>query len=68
MSGNDYDNWDLVLFLTEGSFWYILINEDRVVIPMMTEIDESFRGFYGAYKSSVDKIIPIWNLLPWKTT
>ena len=34
----------------------------------MTELDETFNGFDGAFKSSIEKLIPICNLLTWKTT
>ena len=33
----------------------------------MTKIDDSFIGFDGAYKSSLETLIPIRDLLPWKT-
>ena len=34
----------------------------------MTEIDGPFSRVDGTFKSSVDKLIPIRDLLPWKTT
>ena len=34
----------------------------------MTELDEPFSGFDGAFKPPLDKLIPIRGLLPWKTT
>ena len=34
----------------------------------MTELDEPFRGVGGAFKSSIDKLIPIRNVLPWEST
>ena len=34
----------------------------------MTEPDEKFSGVGGAFKSSVDKLIPIRGLIPRKTT
>ena len=34
----------------------------------MTKIDDSFIGFDGAYKSSLETLIPIRDLLPWKIT
>ena len=40
--------------------------KNGVVIPLMTELDEQFRGFDGAFKLSVDILIPIIKLLPWK--
>ena len=39
-----------------------------MVILMMTELDEPFSGVGRAFKPSGDKLIPIHNLLPWKTT
>ena len=39
-----------------------------MVILLMTEIDELFSGFYGAFKISGYKLTPIRNLLAWKTT
>ena len=38
------------------------------MIPLMTVLDEPFIGVYGAFKSYVDKILPIQGLLPIKTT
>ena len=35
---------------------------------MMNELDEPFSAVDGAFKSSLDKLIPIHDLLPWKTT
>ena len=34
----------------------------------MTEIDAPFRGVDGYFKNYVDKLIPIRDLLLWKTT
>ena len=42
----------------------MLCNENGVVMPLMTEIDEPFSGVDGAFKSSVGKSIPICGLLP----
>ena len=39
-----------------------------MVIQLITELDELFRGVDGALKSSVEKLIPRRNLLPLKTT
>ena len=35
-------------------------------MPLMTELDEPFSGFDGAFKSSVEKLIPICDLIPLK--
>ena len=34
----------------------------------MNELDEPFSAVDGSFKSSVEKLIPIRNILPWKTT
>ena len=34
----------------------------------MTKLDETCRGFDGAFKAYVETLIPIRDLLPWKTT
>ena len=34
----------------------------------MAEFDEPFSGVDGAFKSSVEKLIHIHDLLPWNTT
>ena len=54
--------------LNEELFWLILREENGVVIPLMAELGEPFRGVYGSFKLSVEKLIPIINLLPWKIT
>ena len=68
LSGNDFYAWNWVLFLTEESFWSILRNENGVLIPLVTELDEPFCVVDGVFKLSVDKLITIRDLLPWKTT
>ena len=68
LSGNVFDDWNWVLFLTEESFWLILHNENGMVIPQRTELDEPFSGVEGSFKLYVDKLIPIRDLLPWKTS
>ena len=35
---------------------------------MITELYEPLSGFDGAFKSSMEKLIHIRNLLPWKNT
>ena len=42
----------------------MILNKNVVVIPIMTELDEPFRGVDGYFKSSGDKLIPIHDLLP----
>ena len=37
-------------FFTEESFWSILRDENRVVIRLMTELDETFSGVDEAFK------------------
>ena len=54
--------------LTDESFWFILLHENGVLIPLTTELDENFSGVDGSLKPSVEKITPIRDLLPWKTT
>ena len=49
-SGNNDDDWDWVLLLTEESFWLILRNENRVMILLMTELDEPLSGADSAFK------------------
>ena len=34
----------------------------------MNELDEPFNVFDGAFRSCMEKLIPIHDLLPWKTT
>ena len=51
-----------------GWFWYILLNESAVVIPLMTEFDEPFSGLFEDFKSPVEKLIPISDLLSWEKT
>ena len=38
LSGKYFDDWNLVLLLTEEWFLSIIHNENGVVIPLMTEI------------------------------
>ena len=40
LSGIFFDDWNWVLLLTEWSFFSILSNENGVVIPLITELDE----------------------------
>ena len=54
--------------MTEGPFWSISLNENGVVTPLMTKLDEPFSVLDGAFKSSVGKLIPIRDLLSFKTT
>ena len=54
--------------MTEESIWSILGNKNGVVITMITELDEQYSGFDGAFKSSIEKLIHIRNLLPLKAT
>ena len=68
LSGNDFGGWNWVLFFAEESIWSTLRNKNGVVIPLITELDEPFRGFYGSFKLYVEKLIPIRNLFPWKIT
>ena len=37
-------------------------------MPLMTELDKLFSGVAGAFKPYVKKLIPILNLLSFKTT
>ena len=46
----------------------MLRNENGVVIPLIKEIDEPFRGVYGDFKSYVDILLTIRSLPPIKTT
>ena len=50
LPGKYFDYWYLVLILTEGSCWLVLLNENGVVIPLITEFDEPFSGVDGAFK------------------
>ena len=68
MSEKKFDDWNWVIIFNEESFWSILRNEHVVVIQLITELDELFRGVDGALKSSVEKLIPRRNLPPLKTT
>ena len=54
--------------MTEEYFLSILGYENRVVLPLMTELDKPFSIVDWAFKSYVDKLIPIHNLLLLKTT
>ena len=63
LSGKFFDDWILVLFLTELSYWSILRNENGVVIPLMTELGEPFSGVGGDFKSYVDKLTTTCSLL-----
>ena len=56
------------MIFNEGLFLYILQNDNGVVILLMTEFDEPFRVFYEVFKPYVNKLIPICDLLYWKTT
>ena len=38
------------------------------MIPLTTELDETFSIVDVEFKFSIDKLIPIRNLPPWKTT
>ena len=49
LSGNYFNDLNLVLFLTEESLWSILRYENGIVIPLMTELDEPFRGVDGYF-------------------
>ena len=51
-------------YLTKYSFCSISRDENVVVIPLMTELDEPFSGVCGASKLYVDKLIPIRDLIP----
>ena len=57
---------EIEYFFTEESFWSIFRIESGVVILLMTELDEPFCGVDGAFKASVEKLIPIHGLLPLK--
>ena len=57
-----------VLFKIEWSFGLISINENGVVIPIVTEFVLNFYGVGSAYKSSVEKLRPILDLINWKIT
>ena len=46
----------------------ILLNENLVVIPLMTESVESFCEVDGASKYFLEKSIPIIVFICWKTT
>ena len=54
-SGKYFEGWYWVLFLTEGSFGSILMDENGEVIPLLTEVDKKFSGVDGVFKQSVDK-------------
>ena len=54
--------------LTEGSFGSILLNENGVILPLMTDFVASFFWVDGAFKSSANKLCPRLDMLPWKTT
>ena len=43
---------EIELEKAEESFWSIFRNENRVVIPLITELDEPFIGVDGDFKSS----------------
>ena len=47
-------------------FWSILLNYNGVVIPLTNQFDGTFSIVDVAFKSSVDKLIPISNLISWK--
>ena len=51
-------------FFTDESYFSILCNKNGVVIPLMTDIDEPFRGVDRAFKPFVEKLIPIYYLPP----
>ena len=55
-------------FFTEEPFWSILHNVNGVVLPLITELDEPFIRVDISFKLSVEKLIPIRDLLPLKTT
>ena len=67
-SENDFEDWDWVHLLTESSFVSILLNENGVVIPLMTESVESFCEVDGGSKYFPEKSITIIVFICWKTT
>ena len=52
----------------EGLFGSLLLNENGVVIPTMNEFLHFFWGEYVTFKYYVDKLVPILDFIPWKTT
>ena len=55
LSGKYFEDWDWVLFFTEGEFWSTLLNKNEVVILLMNEFVEPFCGVGAAFKPFVDK-------------
>ena len=54
--------------MDEGLFGSILPNEIIVVMPLITLFFAPFWGMDGAFKLSVEKLIPILDFIPWKKT